>query len=132
MKFRIILIILFLTVAAGFAAWFAFFKKGESRQPASVVPSVEETPDADPLVPTREDRTIAPIVSKDDADFDGITDDEETKAGTDPLSADTDGDGIKDKTELDVYHTDPSKDDTDGDGFGDFVEIKNGFDPLKL
>ncbi|MFH0853918.1 MAG: hypothetical protein V1891_00270 [bacterium] len=44
---------------------------------------------------------------------------------------DTDGDGIVDYLEIDIYKTDPKKADTDSDGFNDGEEIKAGYDPLK-
>lgn len=52
-------------------------------------------------------------------------------AGTGALAAelDTDGDGLSDARERDVYFTDPQKKDTDGDGFNDGAELKNGFSP---
>src|SRR5207244_3745245 len=37
--------------------------------------------------------------------------------------ADTDGDGLTDQDELNVYNTDPFRKDTDGDGFSDGVEV---------
>jgi len=43
---------------------------------------------------------------------------------------DTDGDGIRDVWEVQVFHTDPLKRDTDGDGFDDREEIEKGFNPL--
>lgn len=43
---------------------------------------------------------------------------------------DTDGDGLSDEEEEDVWGTDPDNFDTDGDGFGDGDEILAGFDPL--
>lgn len=42
---------------------------------------------------------------------------------------DTDGDGIPDRFETLVYHTDPLRADTDGDGFDDRQEILNGYNP---
>ncbi len=42
---------------------------------------------------------------------------------------DTDGDGLSDWDELNVYHTSPYLADTDGDGIPDGVEVKNGTDP---
>ena len=42
---------------------------------------------------------------------------------------DTDGDGIPDVWETQVYHTDPLKADTDGDGVDDWTEIINGTNP---
>ncbi len=43
---------------------------------------------------------------------------------------DTDGDGLSDDDETNIYGTDPLKYDTDGDGLGDGVEIRMGTDPL--
>jgi len=42
---------------------------------------------------------------------------------------DTDGDGLSDYDELNVYHTSPYLEDTDGDGISDGQEVKNGTDP---
>ncbi len=39
-----------------------------------------------------------------DSDRDGLTNDEETSRGTNPLLVDTDGDGYSDKQELDSGH----------------------------
>jgi hypothetical protein len=41
-----------------------------------------------------------------------------------PSSVDTDGDGILDNDELDVYGTDPDRTDTDGDGISDGEELE--------
>ncbi len=41
---------------------------------------------------------------------------------TDPLKADTDGDGLNDGAEVNQYQTDPNKTDTDGDGLSDYDE----------
>jgi len=45
------------------------------------------------------------------------------------VSVDTDGDGIPDVQEINVFHTDPLKADTDGDGYDDRTEILNGYNP---
>lgn len=42
---------------------------------------------------------------------------------------DTDGDGLSDWDELNVYNTSPYLEDSDSDGFSDFEEIMNGTDP---
>ncbi|MBI3986525.1 MAG: hypothetical protein HY343_06375, partial [Lentisphaerae bacterium] len=44
--------------------------------------------------------------------------------------ADSDGDGLSDLTETDIYGTDPNDPDTDGDGFWDGVEVAWGSNPL--
>jgi hypothetical protein len=44
--------------------------------------------------------------------------------------ADTDGDGLSDTDETDVYGTDPADPDTDGDGISDGDEVALGTDPL--
>lgn len=65
-----------------------------------------------------------------DADGDGLTNQEETQEyGTNPLSIDTDNDGLNDKQEIQAT-TDPNKPDTDGDGV---IDSKDPFpiDPSK-
>lgn len=42
---------------------------------------------------------------------------------------DTDGDGLTDQLETQVYYTDLNNTDTDGDGFGDQAELANGYSP---
>ncbi|MDD5528362.1 MAG: hypothetical protein PHO56_05365 [Patescibacteria group bacterium] len=44
-------------------------------------------------------------------------------------SQDTDGDGLSDWDELNIYHTSPYLADSDSDGIPDGVEVKNGTDP---
>ena len=50
-------------------------------------------------------------------------DSRELELGLDPANADTDGDGIADGDELDIYATDPFNWDTDGDGISDGEEV---------
>lgn len=57
-----------------------------------------------------------------DTDHDGVYDWEETRAGSNPNLADSDGDGLTDADELYVYHCSPTSTDTDADGFGDYQE----------
>ena len=47
-----------------------------------------------------------------------------------PNGVDTDGDGISDLDETDIFGTDPQLADTDGDGVNDGLENQNGLDPL--
>lgn len=47
-----------------------------------------------------------------------------------PNGEDSDGDGISDFDEMDIFGTDPQLADTDGDGVNDGLENQNGLDPL--
>jgi hypothetical protein len=63
------------------------------------------------------------------ADRDGLSTFEElVETGTDPLVADTDGDGLRDGREVRLG-TDPRRPDTDGDGLDDVREVELGTDP---
>ncbi|MCW5554673.1 MAG: immunoglobulin domain-containing protein [Verrucomicrobiae bacterium] len=50
--------------------------------------------------------------------------------GLDPLTPDTDGDGLSDYDEIFVHGTNPLAPDTDGDGMPDGWEIQHGLNPL--
>ncbi|MBK7755818.1 MAG: hypothetical protein IPI35_05265 [Deltaproteobacteria bacterium] len=64
-----------------------------------------------------------------DRDGDGLNEVEEAQAGTDPLLADTDGDGLSDGDERGEHGTDPLDDDSDGDGASDGAEVLGYTDP---
>ncbi|OWA33979.1 hypothetical protein B9G55_16715 [Saccharibacillus sp. O16] len=78
-----------------------------------------------------------------DSDGDGLSDYEESLAGTDPSKLDTDEDGLSDFYEIKKTFTDPLKYDTEGQGFSDgeadpdtdqlsnIAEANAGTDPLK-
>ena len=71
---------------------------------------------------------MAPISSTTDTDGDGLIDSDEINVwGTDPNNPDTDGDGLPDGSEVHNLGTSPTTADTDGDGIPDGVEVK-GFD----
>ena len=58
-----------------------------------------------------------------DTDGDGLTDiDEVNVYGTNPFNPDTDGDGLTDGDEVNIIGTDPLTTDTDGDGVGDALD----------
>ena len=66
-----------------------------------------------------------------DPDGDGLRNYEELIQGASPTDPNSDGDGIRDNTEVEKYGTNPSEKDTDGDGLDDDEEIeKYGTDPL--
>lgn len=60
-----------------------------------------------------------------DEDGDGLNNMREKLTGTDPLSPDTDQDGISDAQEVFVTHTNPLTYDSDSDGLSDSCEDKN-------
>ena len=65
-----------------------------------------------------------------DYDGDGITNKSEIDLGTDPALSDTDGDGLNDYDEVNKHYTNPILVDTDADGVSDGKEIELGTDPL--
>jgi Bacterial TSP3 repeat len=67
---------------------------------------------------------------KADPDNDGLLNIEEYNFQTDPLSPDTDNDGISDGDETKVYYTDPTRKDSDNDTYEDGDEITNCYDPI--
>ena len=66
-----------------------------------------------------------------DTDGDGLSDWNELNVyHTDPYVTDTDADGLSDAVEIYKYHTDPNNPDTDGDCIPDGLEVKYGTNPL--
>ncbi|TNF37790.1 MAG: DUF11 domain-containing protein [Deltaproteobacteria bacterium] len=108
-------------------------------QDGTEVGETEGTPDTDPeiFIPDADPTTVTePRVA--DTDKDGLKDGEEDFNGNgkvdvednegDPLDPrdgllDTDGDGLIDRDEINVYHTDPDNQDTDGDALDDKEEL---------
>ena len=98
--------------------------------PEEAVSAHEKNHDMD-IIPAPEDG--CPIIEPEpvDTDNDGLTDDEETVLGTDPLVADTDSDGLFDGDEVNTYGTDPLNPDTDAGGVSDGQEVNvDGTNPL--
>jgi len=76
------------------------------------------------------DLLVEPVAAYVDSDGDGISDQNEINIyNTDPNSLDTDGDGIEDGEEANQYHTNPILSDSDGDGISDSDEIQYGLNP---
>jgi hypothetical protein len=99
------------------------YRVTETSPPIVNVPSdtyVEIVPPAapEPVADTTVDETSAPVAT--DTDGDGVADSEEVDLyGTDPETWDTDGDGLSDGDELFVGGTDPLLWDTNGDSVSD-------------
>jgi hypothetical protein len=67
---------------------------------------------------------LGTAVNNPDTDGDGLNDGAEVNIyGTSPLLADTDGDGLSDGVEVNTYGTNPILPDTDNDGLGDGLEV---------
>lgn len=64
-----------------------------------------------------------------DLDFDGLVNSQEYELKSHPLYLDSDGDGLNDYEETQIYMTNPNLKDTDEDGAFDNWEIKNGYNP---
>ena len=85
---------------------------------------VEVAAGTDPLDPADDVQFI-------DSDGDGLSDAEEAAIGTDPNNPDTDGEGLTDGDEVNIYLTNPLDRNTDKDGINDRIEIEFKFtDPL--
>jgi hypothetical protein len=68
-----------------------------------------------------------------DPDADGLSNLQEFTLKTDPKTADSDGDGLKDGDEVNTHHTDPLRADTDTDGLNDGDEINTHHtNPLRV
>lgn len=68
---------------------------------------------------------LTPQQKVEDWDNDGISNEDEYKKGLSMVSDDTDGDGLSDIDEINIYHTDPTKYSTSGDGYSDAYKIVN-------
>jgi Tol biopolymer transport system component len=69
-------------------------------------------------------QTQAALSGPSDSDGDGLTNEREAVLGTDPLLADTDGDRLLDREEVETHLTNPLDIDTDDDGLQDGDEVQ--------
>ena len=97
--------------------------------PEPVAPAADPAPVAEPAPETAvTDTTVATPA---DLDADNLADAMEWDLGLDPNTPDTDGDGVADGDEINIYGTSPTLFDTDGDGASDGEELFGIFtDPL--
>ena len=86
-------------------------------------------PGASAAIPTTTGTPAPPAgPAQRDTDDDGLTDEFERLAGTDPSKVDSDADGLSDAYEAMVSHTDPLLADTDQDSVADATEVAQGGD----
>lgn len=119
-QYAFILILLFVTSCV---------PKPVTTIPATLIPTSTQT-----KVPPTPTLTSTPIpLGYIDNDRDGLADQKETIAGTDPQNIDTDGDKISDYDEVTKYFLNPLLADTDGDGVldNDLTERRENTDTLR-
>lgn len=123
-KILIIVVAIFLVAAVSYGAYYFFFRDTGSSK-------VMENQNSDiSNQNTNENTNTKPEEDLDD-DSDGLSNEEESVLGTNPLDTDTDNDGLFDREEVRSFKTDPTDADTDGDGLSDYNEVKRWFtDPL--
>jgi eukaryotic-like serine/threonine-protein kinase len=115
-----LLMLLCLLLAAGAGAFYGLV----------YLPSVQATQAAATAYAYGEKTAAVSTEENSDLDNDGLSNIREAKYDTNPANPDTDGDGLKDGEEIDVYHTDPKNRDTDGDTLLDGLEVQQGTNPL--
>lgn len=144
-KFTILLVSLLLVVALGGGGWYAYIvlvargtqsgtsPTGGTQPIIGVTPVTSPSPIGTPTPPNpMGSATPSPVPAETtlDSDHDGLTDEEETKFGTNLFATDTDADGLTDRDEVRAFNSDPKNPDSDGDGFTDGTEVMNGYSPI--
>ena len=92
-------------------------------EPAPVSENVPPAPAPAPDAESAPETTDTAVASATDQDADNAPDELEPGLGLDPTNPDTDGDGVADGDEPNLYGTDPLNADTDGDGVNDGEEL---------
>ena len=93
---------------------------------AELAPPSKDVPDTTTPAPEAEpapETTDTAVATATDQDADNAPDELEPGLGLDPTTPDTDGDGVADGDEPNIYGTDPLNRDTDGDGASDGEEL---------
>ena len=106
----------------------------DENEPPVINNNLDNIDGANPIIPgidNLDDQIDVPPVAIQimDSDQDGLSDENEYLLGTDINSVDTDIDGLFDREEVEVYKTNPLDADTDGDGFSDGDEVRGGYNP---
>lgn len=93
-------------------------------EPEPATDSVSETDsNSAPANESSEASDYTAVATATDQDADNLPDDQEPGLGLDPANPDTDGDGVADGDEINIYGADPLNADTDGDGASDGNEL---------
>lgn len=72
----------------------------------------------------------AVVATGDPSQCESLSVDDEASCRDILYGTDTDGDGLSDGDEFEMYKTDPKNADTDGDTYSDGTEVESGHDPL--
>ena len=125
---KTILIVMIAFLAAGLLAYTAFsVMRSDTPTVANGDNEVTDDQDQDSVnLPDGKGEEVEIVI---DTDGDGLSNQAEQAAGTNPAKTDTDGDSLGDREEVQVYGTDPLRADTDSDSFSDGEEIRSGYNP---
>lgn len=104
--------------------------KGTGVAEVATAPGVATTPTAQ--VQATQQAISAQATAQSDTDSDGLTFAQEESIGTNPLSTDSDSDGLSDGFEYNEWGSNPTQFDTDGDQLNDLEEWDLGTNPLAV
>jgi len=84
-----------------------YFSKLDNLNQCAIVKDATRQKHCQDIVNNRLKSLAAAKAAIKDSDNDGLPDDVEISFGTNPFKADTDGDGVSDYEEINIYHTNP-------------------------
>lgn len=116
-KMAVAISLLIIAALAAFG-YFIYQKWGKSNETKNFAPDDQGT------------KIDIPDQAKADADADGLNSQVEAERGTATDKPDTDGDGLSDGDEVNVYGSDPLRSDTDSDTYNDGDEVAGGYSPI--
>ena len=118
-KYIIIAIILVLLITASvLGIYYIFSQKSNTEKDKMVYGGALSMEDNFPLTDS----------NRYDDDKDDLSNEQEKELGTAMRNSDTDGDGLKDGEEVNIYNSNPLKYSTSQDEISDYIKIKRGLD----